>query len=42
LEALRGDHAAEFAEIEVLLAGVRETYGNMAALLAGHLPEIAR
>lgn len=38
-ERWRSDHAEEITEIERIVADVRDNYGNMAALLAGRLPE---
>lgn len=38
-ETWRSDHVEEITEIERTVADVRDNYGKMAALLAGHLPE---
>lgn len=38
-ETWRSEHAKEITEIERIVANVQDNYGNMAALLAGHLPE---
>ena len=38
-ERWRSDHAEEITEIERIVADARDNYGNMAALLAGRLPE---